>query len=109
MTQTNLFDTDDGGRGEVVARLDRLCDRLLPEAADAGDYPVTDDHCFRRIAYDAAVGTRWDAVVARPFVRHATDAQLDAAVRAAERMLDDPDEAVRLNRASLRVRTATRS
>lgn len=109
MLQTELFDTDGGNRGEKVARLNRLCDRLLPGAAESSDYPVTDDHCFRRIAYDAAVEARWDSVVARPFVRHATAAQLDAAVRAAARMLDDPGEAARLHRASLGFRSGSDS
>lgn len=109
MTQTELFgDADRDVRDGLVARLEQLCDRRLPDAARSGRYPVTDDHCFRRIAYDAAVEARWDAVVARPFVRHATQDQLEAAVRASERMLDDPGEARRLNRASLQWRTSER-
>ena len=34
--------------------------------AAAESWPIRADHCFLRIAYDNAVGARWDLVHARP-------------------------------------------
>ena len=92
-----------------IDEIKHLAEEVLPEkAADDSRYPVRFDHCFKRIAYDAAVGSQWDTEVQRPFYRHASDAQLQDAIDALEIMRDDPPRAVELNRQSLQYRNGTR-
>ena len=57
-----------------------------------------------RVCLDCAIGQRWDGVVARPAVRHLTDAQLAQAVAIAESIVADPASLPRLNDRSLRFR-----
>lgn len=47
------------------ATLDAAVARLIARAATEC-WPIRADHCFLRIAYDNAVGAKWDTVVARP-------------------------------------------
>ena len=55
----------DADRATLRARLDATVARLVARAAAEG-WPIRADHCFLRIAYDTAVGAKWDTVVARP-------------------------------------------
>ena len=92
-------------RTQLVQKIRHLAEQTLPALARYDDrYPVRFDHCFKRIAFDRAVGARWDAAVERPFYRHATDQQLRRAVRVLRQMADRPRRAVTLNRRSLRFR-----
>lgn len=68
---------------ELRRRLGRLCDDVLPALATVEDYPVRFDHCFRRLAYDTAVGAEWTDVIDRPFVENASSEQLATAYRVA--------------------------
>jgi len=53
----------------------------LPTLAAGRAWPITLNHCFARVLLDNAVGGCWyDAIPRRPAWRHATDAQLAAAV-----------------------------
>ncbi|WP_126665466.1 GCN5-related N-acetyltransferase [Croceibacterium ferulae] len=53
----------------------------LPAVAVPRGWPITLDHCFARVLLDNAVGGCWYAAIPRrPAYRHATDAQLAAAV-----------------------------
>lgn len=70
-------------RDELVRRLERLCDEILPRLAAGGDYPVVNDHCFRRIAYDVACGCEWTDEIDRPFIEHAPLLKLARAYRVA--------------------------
>jgi hypothetical protein len=84
-----------------IDEMNRLAETVLPAKASGDDrYPVQDDHCFKRIAYDAVVGDRWDRVVRRPFYRHASDEQIAGVVRVLREMRDAPGRAVDLNRRS---------
>jgi hypothetical protein len=47
------------------AALDAVVARLVARAA-VERWPIRNDHCFLRIAYDTAVGAKWTTVVARP-------------------------------------------
>ena len=72
--------------------------------AAAHRWPIRLDHCFMRVCLDDALGVRWDTAVARPAVRHLTDAQLARAVATAERIAADPALLRPLNAASLQMR-----
>ena len=87
-------------RALLKGELDRLVAQLVASAA--ADWPVSADHCFLRIAYDNAVGARWDTVVTRPAWRHLSLDQLAAAVAILEQVLDKGRPAlVTLNATSL--------
>lgn len=91
-----------------IDKMKHLAEEVLPEkAADDSRYPVRFDHCFKRIAYDAAVGAQWDKEVQRPFYRYASDAQLQDATDVLKTMRDDPSRAADLNRQSLQYRNET--
>ncbi|WP_158666547.1 GCN5-related N-acetyltransferase [Salinibacter altiplanensis] len=91
---------------ECVRTMERLAEEVLPAKAASGNYPVRFDHCFKRIAYDMAVGAKWDAEVARPFYEHASREQVRRAVDVLRKMARDPARAAEYNRRSLRYRTA---
>jgi len=67
-------------------------------------WPIRYDHCFMRVFLDNALGEVWHAVLRRPAVRHATPAQLGAAIALAERVVADPALLPELNRRSLAFR-----
>jgi hypothetical protein len=106
--QTRLFSSSDeaASRPEDVRTMEALAEEVLPEKAASGDYPVRFDHCFKRIAYDAAVGTKWDTEVTPPFCEHATAEQIRRAVAVLREMAADPDQAAAYNQQSLRYRDA---
>lgn len=81
-------------RAELRRRLARLCDEILPLLADREDFPITEGHCFRRVAYDLAVGGVWSDVIPRPFVEHASHLQLCSAYRASSWMVREGHPAV---------------
>jgi hypothetical protein len=82
-------------RRRLRDRLDRMCSRDLRELAFLEDWPITEEHCLRRVAYDQAVRARWDDVVDRPFVENATVAQLRRATAVCSRMKHDGPAYVR--------------
>jgi hypothetical protein len=80
-------------RDYVVDELSRVCDEELPDQAKTGGWPVRFDHCFRRLAYDAACGGEWyDHVDGDSFVDDADKGQLSRALTQAVRMLYDGPE-----------------
>ena len=81
-----------------------VCAHLPKKAQDEGGYPVQLDHCFARLAYDAAVGQCWRDVVEPPFYKNATNDILQAAVMHAEEMLREASHAEKLQAMSLRWR-----
>lgn len=89
---------------DAVETLVDLAEQQLPAQATSGGYPVRHDHCFKRIAYDVAVGTRWDTDVTPPFYRNASPEQIRRAVEVLREMLADPGRAAVYNRRSLRYR-----
>ena len=56
-------------REELRAAIDVRVAGLLARAA-AEQWPIRADHCFLRIAYDNAVGAKWDTVVRPPAWRN---------------------------------------
>ena len=99
--------TNRQSRSDLEAHWRELTRVTLPGMAAANRWPIRYDHCFMRVCLDAAMGARWDTVVARPAVRHMTDRQLAAAIAVAERIVGDPALLVTLNAASLRSRRST--
>ena len=67
------------------------------------------DHCFLRIAYDSAVGAKWDSVHPRPAWASLPLDRLTAALAVLERIATEGRTALDpLNAASLAFRRATR-
>jgi hypothetical protein len=101
--QTPLFASPDKAapRSEDFRRLKVLAEEVLPEKAASGNYPVRFDHCFKRIAYDVAVGGQWDTDVTPPFYQNAPLTQVRRAVRVLREMGADSDRAFECNRRSL--------
>jgi len=88
----------------LLARWADLTRRVLPGMAEAEGWPIRLDHCFMRVCLDAAFGRPWHEAVARPAVRHMTDAELARAVSVAERVAAAPSLLPGLNAESLRLR-----
>ena len=66
-------------REALRAALDAAVARLVAPAA-AENWPFRADHCFLRIAYDNAVGAKWDTLVRPPAWRNLPLDRLAAAV-----------------------------
>lgn len=89
----------------LTQKMHRLSEEALPQKAKrTGDYPVRFDHCFKRIAFDAAAQAKWDEVIERPFYANATSAQKKRATEVLEAMLRSPEKARQYNRQSLQHR-----
>lgn len=88
------------------AAIDAAVARLV--AAAGSGWPVSADHCFLRIAYDNAVGAKWDTVVRPPAWRNLPPGALAEALRLLESM-HDPATLRRLNDRSLAFRAQARA
>ena len=96
-------------RTELLARWHHATRVLLPATAKAaGNWPIQADHCFMRVCLDTALGARWDTLIARPAIRHLTDAQLQAAIAQAQAIMDNPALLLALNQQSLMLRGKAR-
>lgn len=93
-------------RAELRAAIDAVVARLVARAAVEA-WPTRADHCFLRIAYDNAVGAKWDTVVRPPAWRNLPEEQLDAALRLLETM-NDVGTLRRFNDVSLTLRRQAR-
>ena len=104
------MDTSGLTRSDLIQWIEKLAQERLPERSrETGEYPVQEDHCFQRIAYDAVCSGRWDRSVKPPFAKNARTEQLRAAVEILIRMIEDPKAAHRLNQASLSYRRSDRT
>ena len=98
----------DAGRLALRATIDAAVARLVARAA-AERWPIRADHCFLRIAYDTAVGAKWDTVVAPPAWRTLSPTGLAAAVAVLARVEAEGRAALEpLNAASLAFRRRPR-
>lgn len=88
----------------MQARWLDLTRRVLPGMAAAQRWPIRYDHCFMRVCLDHALGAAWHTAVRRPFLRHATDEQMRAAITWAERIVAEPGLLPELNQRSLQWR-----
>ena len=95
-------------RAALVEEWERLTKRSLPELAKAHKWPIRFDHCFQRVALDAAFGGCWYDHLDRkkgPAIKQIGAADLARAVAAARRMAEEGVGAVReMDEASLRWR-----
>ena len=114
MTDAGLFPSDpnaDSGGGPRAALVERwhlLTREILPAMAREEKWPIRFDHCFMRVCLDDAMGRPWTEVVRRPAIDQMSDAQLAAAVRSAEGIVEHPDTLPILNKRSLERRRAAR-
>ncbi len=88
-------------REALVNDIKRMVNEVLPPQSASADMPVCRNHCFMRIAYDNAVGQKWDTVVKAPFLKNATMEQLSEARAILYRIADDPPVSHSLNDFSL--------
>lgn len=93
MGQRTLDGTD---ISDLRTEYDRKVHRALPAQARAsGDWPVHADHCFARIVLDNLFDGVWyDHVAGRPAYEHLSQAELEAAIAIADRMLTEGKPAV---------------
>ena len=95
-------------RVDLRRDIDAAVARLVACAA-VEHWPIRADHCFLRIAYDDAVGARWDSVHPRPGWRSLPLDRLAAALATLHRIERDERSAlVPLDAASLAMRRAAR-
>lgn len=73
--------TRDALRAALDAAVARLVTRATAEA-----WPIRADHCFLRLAYDNAVGAKWDNVVRPPAWRNLPVDRLAAALSVLDRI-----------------------
>jgi len=99
---------DGPGRSALQAEWTRLTKEELPKLAKGRRWPICLDHCFQRVALDAAFGGCWYDHLDRKrgaAIRQIADADLARAVQAARRMRDEGAAAVdEMNAESLRWR-----
>lgn len=93
-------------REQLRAAIDVRVARLVERAA-AESWPIRADHCFLRIAYDNAVGAKWDTVVKPPAWRNLPQNGLADALNLLEAMHDLP-KLYGLNETSLALRRQVR-
>ena len=60
----------------LIANIKRLSDEL--DSQYNGELNFR-NHCYLRIAYDIVVQNKWDVVIKRPFIKYATENQLENA------------------------------
>ena len=104
--------TPDGGSDSRAALVERwllLTRHILPAMAEEERWPIRFDHCFMRVCLDDAMGRPWTEVLRRPAIVTMSDAQLAAAVRTAESIVERPETLPVLNERSLQWRRAARS
>lgn len=82
-----------------------LTNRVLPHLATERDFPVRHNHCFQRIILDNIFNGCWYDALDRkrgPAYQQLTEAQLEAAIGLADRIIAEPDAYLRqLNQNSL--------
>lgn len=91
-------------REALIGGIKQMANEVLPTLSAQVNMPVCRNHCFLRIAYDNAVGQKWDQVVAAPFLKHATLQQLSDASKVLRSITSHPESCHDLNNFSLRCR-----
>ena len=62
------------------------------------------NHCYLRIAYDNTVNNKWDNVVAKPFIKNASEDQLNSVVGLLKNYTINKDLLIKHNLLSLAFR-----
>ena len=84
-----------------------MVNEALPKLATKHRWPVTENHCFLRIAYDNLFGRPWKEVLnsKKPALHQLNEDQVEQVIEILKRF---PDEIDKLNRKSLRLRMISR-
>jgi len=87
-------------------------EQLLTQLEDVSkskdsSYPVSADHCFLRIAYDALFPGPWDQYIDKPAWKHLSFSQTEIVQQLLNEMIHDPAACRRLNAESLKKRRNT--
>lgn len=87
-------------------------EQLLTQLEDVSkskdsSYPVSADHCFLRIAYDALFPGPWDQYIDKPAWKHLSLSQTEMVQQLLNEMIHDPAACRRLNAESLKKRRNT--
>jgi hypothetical protein len=76
---------------KTLARFNECVEQLCNQAkSQPGRYPVSEDHCFLRIIYDAVVGDKWDRKVKRPARKNLTEEQMQQCLALGQQLLNNP-------------------
>lgn len=70
----------------------------------ASSYPISADHCFLRVAYDALFPGPWDRHLPKPAWKHLSPTQTETVQRLLTEMINDPAACRKLNSESLKKR-----
>jgi hypothetical protein len=92
-------------REALIGGIKQMANEVLPALSAYSNMPVCRNHCFLRIAYDNAVGQKWDQVVTAPFLKNATLEQLSAAHGILQTLNANPQASYKFNNFSLRCRS----
>ena len=89
-------------------------EQLLTQLEDVSkskdsSYPVSADHCFLRIAYDALFPGPWDQYIGKPAWKHLSQTQIKTVQELLSKMLEDPAICRKLNIESLKKRNASKA
>ena len=84
--------------------LEKEYKRVSNELGSSGIIKKFQNHCYLRMANDAATGSKWTNVVNKPFIKNATDKQLQKSVETLWQMQEDHDSIDILNTYSLHKR-----
>ena len=84
--------------------LEKEYKRVSNELGSSGIIKRFQNHCYLRMANDLATGSKWTDVVNKPFVKNATDIQLQKSVETLWQMQNDHRSIDILNMYSLHKR-----
>lgn len=90
----------------LIGRWQLLTDKILPDLAQHHHWPISANHCFKRVCLDANFGVPWHEYVNKPATRHMTDTQLKHAIATAEQVIETPALLFELNTRSIQLRRA---
>ena len=84
--------------------LEKEYKRVSNELENSGIIKRFQNHCYLRMANDAATANKWTNVVDKPFLKNATDKQLQKSVETLWQMQEDHESIDILNMYSLHKR-----
>ena len=95
--------SEEGTRARQVAGWKQLTERILPALAKQHRWPLTQDHCFKRVTLDHAFGDVWYRHLPKPAERHVQGDALERALACARALVDAGEPLLRMrNEESLR-------
>ena len=98
-----MVDAEKEKKDTLIATYMHLTKEVLPSLArsDQTDWPVTEDHCFRRIILDQVCGGVWYEHLGRPAYKHLTNDQAQLAVELCQDIIEGQADLKQLNQQSL--------